>query len=156
MGGNVHDSIYSLNFYARFSGQFFLTFSQSKIVMGQQIVAPRLDVIETFSIRVFMGNRKQQFAVMRLQFRVAGISNFSKKFIVQCRHAVFQQVEVHHFYRPKNRNNSSSRVTKSNKHIADGYKKILRAFKREAVELLVAKRLSVSHLPFVALPAVQT
>ena len=41
--------------------------------MGQQIVAPRLDVIETFSIRVFMGNRKQQFAVMRLQFRVAGI-----------------------------------------------------------------------------------
>ena len=50
--------------------------------MGQQIVAPRLDVIETFSIRVFMGNRKQQFAVMRLQFRVAGISNFSKKFTV--------------------------------------------------------------------------
>ena len=50
--------------------------------MGQQIVAPCLDVIETFSIRVFMGNRKLQFAVMRLQFRVAGISNFSKTFIV--------------------------------------------------------------------------
>ena len=50
--------------------------------MGQQIVVPCLDVIETFGIKVFMGNRKLQFAVMRLQFRVAGISNFSKTFIV--------------------------------------------------------------------------
>ena len=50
--------------------------------MGQQIVTPCLDVIETFSIRVYTGNRKLQFAVMRLQFRVAGISNFSKTFIV--------------------------------------------------------------------------
>ena len=30
-----------------------------------------------------MGNRKLQFAVTRLQFHVAEISNFSKAFIVQ-------------------------------------------------------------------------
>ena len=37
-------------------------------------------IIETFSIRFFMGNRKPQFAVTRLQFHVAEISNFSKAF----------------------------------------------------------------------------
>ena len=36
----------------------------------------------TFSIRFFMGNRKLQFSVARLQFYVAEISNFSKAFIV--------------------------------------------------------------------------
>ena len=33
-----------------------------------------------FRIRFFMGNRKLQFAVTRLKFRVAEISNFSKVF----------------------------------------------------------------------------
>ena len=47
-------------------------------------------------------------------------------------------------------------LKKSNKYIADGYKKILRAFKREAVQLLVAKTLAVSHLPLEAPPAVRT
>ena len=47
------------------------------------------------------------------------------------------------------------RDKKSNKHIADGYKK-LRAFKREAVQFFVAKNLDVSHLTLEALPAVQT
>ena len=45
---------------------------------------------------------------------------------------------------------------KSNKHIADGYKKLFRAFKREAVHFFVAKNLAVSHLTLEALPAVQT
>ena len=38
--------------------------------------------LETFSIRFFMGNRKLQFAVTRLKFHFAEISNFSKAFIV--------------------------------------------------------------------------
>ena len=37
------------------------------------------------------------------------------------------------------------RDQKSNKHIADGYKKLFRAFKREAVQFFVAKNLDVSH-----------
>ena len=65
----------------------------------------------------------------------------------------FHQVEVHHFYRPKDRNKSLIRVQKSNKHIADGYKKLFRAFKREAVQFLVAKNLTLSHLPLEALRA---
>ena len=77
-------------------------------------------------------------------------------FIVQCRHVVFYQVEVHHLYRPKNRNNSLIREQKSNKHIADGHKKFFRAFKRETVKFLVAKNLALSHLPRKALPTVQT
>ena len=48
------------------------------------------------------------------------------------------------------------RDQKSNKHIADGYKKLFRAFKREAVQFFVAKNLAVSHLTLEALPAVQT
>ena len=48
------------------------------------------------------------------------------------------------------------RDQKSNKHIAHGYKKLFRAFKREAVQFLVAKTLAVSHLTLEALPAVQT
>ena len=80
-----------------------------------------------------MGNRKLQFAVMCLKFHVTGISNFSKAFIFYCPHVVFHQVEVQHFYHPKNRNSSLIQVLKSNKHIADGYKKLFRAFKREAV-----------------------
>ena len=47
-------------------------------------------------------------------------------------------------------------VQKSNKHIPDGYKKPFRAFKREAVQFLVAKNLTLSHLPLEALRAVQT
>ena len=41
---------------------------------------PERKILETFSIRFFMGNRKPQFAVTRLQFHVAEISNFSKAF----------------------------------------------------------------------------
>ena len=48
------------------------------------------------------------------------------------------------------------REQKSNKHIADGHKKLFRAFKREAVQFLVANNLAVSHLPLKALPSVQT
>ena len=48
------------------------------------------------------------------------------------------------------------REQKSNKHIADGHKKLFRAFKREAVQFLVANNLAVSHLPVKALPTVQT
>ena len=65
---------------------------------------------------------------------------------------IFHQVEVHHFYRPKNSNNSLIREQKSNKHIADGHKKLFRAFKHEAVQFLVAKNLAVSHLPLEAFP----
>ena len=49
-----------------------------------------------------------------------------------------------------------TRVQTSNKHIADGDKKLFRAFKREAVQFLLAKNLAVSHLPLEALSAVQT
>ena len=63
---------------------------------------------------------------------------------------------MHHFYRPKNRNNSLIRDQKSNKHIANGYKKLVHTFKREAVQFFVAKNLAVNHLPLEALPAVQT
>ena len=77
-------------------------------------------------------------------------------FIVYCRHEVIHQVEVHHFYRPKNRNNSLIRDKKSNKHIANGYKKLVGAFKCETVQFLVPKNLAVNHLPLEALPAVQT
>ena len=56
----------------------------------------------------------------------------------------------------KNRNNSLIRDQKSNKHIADGYKKLFRAFKREVVQFLVAKNLAASYLPLKATPAVQT
>ena len=48
------------------------------------------------------------------------------------------------------------RDQKSNKHIANGYKKLLRTLKRETVQVLVAKNLAVSHLPLVALRTVQT
>jgi len=63
---------------------------------------------------------------------------------------------VHHFNRPKISNNSLIRDQKSNKHIANGYKKLVHTFKREAVQLFVAKNLAVNHLPLEALPAVQT
>ena len=55
-----------------------------------------------------------------------------------------------------NRNNSLIRDQKCNKHIANGYKKLTRAFKREAVQFLVAENLVVNHLPLEALPAVHT
>ena len=58
--------------------------------------------------------------------------------------------------RPKHRNDSLIRDKKSNKHIANYYKKLVRAFKREAVQFLVAKNLAVNHSPLEALPAVQT
>ena len=61
-----------------------------------------------------MGNRKLQFVVTRSQFHVAGISAFSKAYVV------FRQVKLYHFYRPKNRDNSFIRVKKSNKHTAGG------------------------------------
>ena len=59
------------------------------------------------------------------------------------------------FIAQKNRNNSLIRDQKSKKHIANGYKKLLRTFKRETVQFLVAKNLAVNHLPLEALPAVQ-
>ena len=46
------------------------------------------------------------------------------------------------------------RDQKSNKHIANRYKKLVHTFKREAVQFFVAKNLAVNHLPLGALPAV--
>ena len=66
------------------------------------------------------------------------------------------QVEVHHFNRRKNSAYSLIRDQKSKKHIASGYKKLIHAFKREAVQFLVAKNLAVNHLPLEALPQVKT
>ena len=68
----------------------------------------------------------------------------------------FHQVEERHFNRPKKRIHSLIRDQKSNKDIAKGYKKLVRAFKRETVQFLVAKNLAVNHLPLEALPAFQT
>ena len=48
------------------------------------------------------------------------------------------------------------RDQKSNKHIADGQKKLTPAFKREAVQFLGAKDLAVSHLQQEHLTVVQT
>ena len=48
------------------------------------------------------------------------------------------------------------RDQKSNKQIADGYTRLFRAFKREAVQFLVAKSLAVIHFTLEVLPAVQT
>ena len=64
---------------------------------------------------------------------------------------VFHQVEVHHSHRPKNRNNSLIQDQKSNKYIANGYKNQVRAFKREAVQFLMAKNIAVNHLLLEAL-----
>ena len=44
---------------------------------------------------------------------------------------------MHHFYRPKHRSNSLFRDQKSNKHIANGYKKLVRAFKCDRCTILV-------------------
>ena len=46
------------------------------------------------------------------------------------------------------------RDQKSSKHIANGYKKLLRTFKRETVQFLVAKNLAENDLPLETLPAV--
>ena len=51
------------------------------------------------------------------------------------------------FIAQKNRNNALFRDQNSNKHIADGYKKLLRAFNREAVQFLVAKNLTYHWKP---------
>ena len=82
-------------------------------------------------IRDLWHQGKQQTAVCSYAFAVSRCrdSNFSKAFIAQCRHVVFYQVEVHDFYRPQNRNNSLIRVQKFDIHIANGYKKLVRAFK---------------------------
>ena len=78
-------------------------------------------------------------------------------FVVYGRHVVFIRSRcTGHFNRPKLSNNSLIRDQKSNKHIANGYKKLVHTFKREAVQFFVAKNLAVNHLPLEALPAVQT
>ena len=59
---------------------------------------------------------------------------------------LFRQVEVHHFKRPKISNNSLIGDQKSNRYIANGYKKLVHTFKREAVQFFVAKSLAVNHL----------
>ena len=57
---------------------------------------------------------------------------------------------MHHFNRLKLSNKSLIRGQKSNKHIANGYKKLAHTFKREAVQFFVAKNLAVNHLPLEA------
>ena len=59
---------------------------------------------------------------------------------------LFRQVEVHHFKRPKISNNSLIGDQKSNKYIANGYKKLVHTFKRETVQFFVAKNFAVNHL----------
>ena len=58
---------------------------------------------------------------------------------------------MHHSHRPKNRINSLIQDQKSNKYIANGYKNQVRAFKREAVQFLMAKNIAVNHLLLEAL-----
>ena len=60
------------------------------------------------------------------------------------------------YSRPKISNNSLIRDKKSNKHIANGYKKLVHTFKREAVQFFVAKNLAINQWPLEAFPAVQT
>ena len=47
---------------------------------------------------------------------------------------------MHHFNRPKISNNSLIRDQKSNKHIANGCKKLVHTFKREAVQFFCGKK----------------
>ena len=68
----------------------------------------------------------------------------------------FHQVEVHQFNRPKISSYSLIGDQKSNKHIANGGKKLVHTFKRKAVQIFVTKNLAVNHLPLKAFPAVQT
>ena len=82
-------------------------------------------------------NRKLQFAVTRLQFHVAGISNFSKTFIVQCRHVVFRRVKVLTFITQK-----TGKIHLFEFKIQQAHrrriKKATSAFKRDAVQFLVS------------------
>ena len=49
-----------------------------------------------------MENRKLPFAVMRLQFHIAGIPILARRSLFSATMLiVFHQVEVHHVYRPK-------------------------------------------------------
>ena len=57
----------------------------------------------TFGFSWETASRRLQFAVTHLQFHDAGISNFSKTFIAQCRHVVFRQVKVLTFITQKTR-----------------------------------------------------
>ena len=50
---------------------------------------------------------------------------------------------MHHFNRAKVSNNSLIRDQKSNKHIPNGYKKLVHTFKHKVVQL-VAKNLAVN------------
>ena len=60
---------------------------------------------------------------------------------------------MHHFNRPKLCNNSLIRDQKSNKHIANGYKKLVHTFKREAVQFFVANsKRDHDHVTFCGLP----
>ena len=100
-----------------------------------------------------MENRKLEFTVTRLKFHVAKISNCSKTFIIllfsaaifffiksKCITFIAQKTGINHWFEFKNPTYT--------------YKKLFRAFKREAVQFLVAKNLAVSHLPLEELPAV--
>ena len=54
---------------------------QRYIHKGKSSEKTRIRALETFSIRFFMGIRKLQFKVARLQFHLGLISIFSKVFI---------------------------------------------------------------------------
>ena len=113
--------------------------------------------LETFSIRFFLeiANRKRQFTVTRLQFHVNSASNFNKAFVVWWHLVVFRQVVVLHFNRLRNIKNSVIWVQTSNGHITGECRDLSLAFKREAVQFLMAKKLPINHFPLEALPAFQ-
>lgn len=48
------------------------------IIMILRLLGLVIQMLETFSIKFFMGNRELQFAVTRLQLHAAGISGFEQ------------------------------------------------------------------------------
>ena len=92
---NMHNLLYFLKIAKNV--RFLVVLYTKKVSRPLGLV---IQMLETFSIKFFMGNRKLQFAITRLQFHVAGISGFSKAFIVLC-HYVFRQFQVDHLFRSK-------------------------------------------------------
>ena len=84
-------------------------FSQYTHETGEDVVKETCTVETCF----FMENRKLQFAVTRLQFHVAVVSNLARRSLFSAAMLFFVKVEVHRF-RQKNINNSLFRDKNSN------------------------------------------
>ena len=117
--------------------------------------------LETFSIRFFFGNCKPRTAVCGYALAVSRWpyfnvdSNFNKALFVWWHHVVFRQVAVLHFNLVKNIKNSLIWVQTSNWQITGGCRNLSLAFKREAVQFLIAKNLAINHFLLEALAAFQ-